>query len=44
MCIYMFLNHAHINLHPAYAWLLEIDFVHNVCVCAYVSTPKAINN
>ena len=31
-------------LRLAPSWFLEIDLIHNICVCAYVSALKANNN
>jgi len=32
----LFLNQARAGLRSAYAWFLEITFVHDVCMCAFV--------
>ena len=36
------LNQVCAGLWPAHAWFLDIDLVHEVCVC--VSAPEASNN
>ena len=37
-----FLNQAHANLWLMCTWFLEIDFVCDMCMCVYVSTPRLL--
>ena len=45
----IFLNQAHTSHRPAHTWFIRIASVRErlhacLCVCVFVSTPKAINN